>query len=130
MLWIALRVVLNLGIVVLIVDDPDDCPSILDAWEAAGVSGVTILESSGLGRIRRAGLRDDLPLMPSLRDLLGTREIHHRTLLSVVEEQSSVDEMVAIAKKVIGDLDKPHTGFLFVVPVLQVYGLGNEASLP
>ena len=36
-------------LVVLIVDDPDDCPSILDAWEAAGVSGVTILESSGLG---------------------------------------------------------------------------------
>lgn len=116
-------------LVVLIVDDPDDCPAILDAWEAAGVTGVTILESSGLGRLRRAGLRDDLPLMPSLHDLLGTREIHHRTLLSVVEEQSRVDEMVAIARKVIGDLDQPHTGFLFVIPVLQVYGLGKDLTV-
>ncbi len=116
-------------LVVLIIDDPDDCPSILDAWEAVGVTGVTILESSGLGRVRQAGLRDDLPLMPSLRDLLGTREIHHRTLLSVVDEQTRVDEMVAIAKKVIGDFDKPHTGFMFVVPVLQVYGLGKDLTV-
>ncbi len=55
-------------LVVLIVDDPDHCPAILNAWEEAGVSGVTILESSGLGRLRQGGLMDDLPLMPSLSD--------------------------------------------------------------
>ena len=48
-------------LVVLIVDDPDDCPALLTAWEEVGVTGISILESSGLGRMRRAGLRDDLP---------------------------------------------------------------------
>ena len=115
-------------LVVLIADNPSDCPLILDSWEEIGVTGVTILESTGLGRVRRAGLRDDLPLMPSLRELFQSDEVRHRTLLSVVEDQSKVDEMVAAARDVIGDLDGPHTGFMFVVPVLQAYGLGKRTQ--
>jgi nitrogen regulatory protein P-II 1 len=113
-------------LVVLIIDDPDDCPCILDAWEEIGVTGVTILESSGMGRVRRSGVRDDIPLMPSLRNILATREVPHRTLLSVVDDQEKVDRMVAAAQEAVGNLDRPDTGFLFVVPVLQAYGLGRQ----
>ena len=115
-------------LVVLIVDDPEDCPGILEAWEEIGVSGVTILESSGLGRYRRAGLRDDMPLMPSLRDLFEAKEVAHRTLLSVVDSETIVDQMVDVATQIIGDLDEGHTGFLFVVPVTRVYGFGKKAA--
>ena len=57
-------------LVVLVLDDPDLRDGLLDAWERAGARGVTILESSGIGRVRRAALRDDTPLLPSLRNLL------------------------------------------------------------
>jgi len=109
--------------VVLIVNDPDDCPPILDAWEAAGATGVTILESTGLGALR-SGLRDDIPLMPSLRDIFQGKEVHHRTMISVVETEVMVDKLVEEARDILGDLDRPHSGFLFVVPVLRAYGLG------
>jgi nitrogen regulatory protein P-II 1 len=112
-------------LVVLIVDDPDRCSPILEAWEEMGVPGVTILESTGLGRLRKAGLFDNLPLMPSLQDIFATREVPHRTLFSVVKDQEIVDRMIAVVKQVIGDLDEPNTGFLFVVPVLQALGLGR-----
>jgi len=113
-------------LVVLIVDDPDDCPCILDAWEEIGVTGVTILESTGMGRLRRMGARDDIPLMPSLQNILAGREVPHRTLLSVVDDQGKVDQMVNAAQEAVGGLDRPNTGFLFVVPVLQAYGLGKQ----
>ena len=113
-------------LVMLIVNEIDDCPAILDAWEAAGALGITILSSTGLGHIRNAGLRDDMPLMPSLQDLFESDEVQHRTLLSVVDSQELVDKLVDSAQQVIGDLDEPHTGFLFVVPVLQAYGLGKH----
>jgi hypothetical protein len=71
-------------LVFLVVDNPDYCEDILEGWEAAGVTGVTILESSGLGRLRRHGMREDLSILPSLQDLLAMDEVHHRTLLSVV----------------------------------------------
>ncbi len=116
-------------LVVLIVDDPDHCPAVLHAWEQAGVTGVTILESSGIGRLRQGSLREDLPLLPSLSEIFEGEEIRHRTLLSVVKEQEMVDEMVRLAQEVIGDLDQPHTGFLFVVPVIQAYGLNWKQNL-
>lgn len=114
-------------LVVLVVDDPEDFPTILDAWENLGVTGITILESLGLGRLRRAGLEEDFPLMPSIRDLFESGEIHHRTVFSVVEGQEMVDSMVAAVHNITGDLDLPHSGFMFVVPVAQVYGLHRRA---
>jgi nitrogen regulatory protein P-II 1 len=113
-------------LVVLIVDNPDHCPAILDAWEALGVSGVTILESSGLGRYRKHGIREDMPLMPSLRDFFEQDEIRHRTLFSVVDDQVMVDKMIEVAQDVSGDLDQPDSGFLFVVPVVRAVGLNRK----
>ncbi|NLG74099.1 MAG: hypothetical protein GX495_18920 [Chloroflexi bacterium] len=112
-------------LVVLILNDPEYTHEILNAWEDAGVSGVTILNSTGLGRLRKAGLRDDFPLMPSLRDIFETDEIHHRTILTVVNSQALVDRLVEVTQSITGDLDQPNSGFLFVSPVLQVYGLGR-----
>ena len=87
--------------------------------------GITILESTGLRRMQ-AAMRDDLPLMPSLRDLLAGRETHHRTLFTVVPDDATVDRIVAATEGVIGDLSRPNTGFLFVVPVSRVLGLQKQ----
>lgn len=113
-------------LVVMIVDNPDDCPAILDAWEALGVSGVTILESSGLGRYRLHGMREDMPLMPSLSDFLQQDEVRHRTLFSVVKDEELVDKMIAAIQDISGDLDQPDSGFLFVVPVVRAVGLNRK----
>jgi nitrogen regulatory protein PII len=114
-------------LVVLVLDDPDMCSCILEAWEQIGVTGVTILESSGLGRLRRKAIRDDLPLLPSLRDVFSSQEVPHRTLFSVVDNQEKVDKMVDAVQGQIGDLNQPNTGLMFVTPVLQAYGLGKKA---
>ena len=113
-------------LVMLVLDDPDRCRDVLYAWEAAGAPGVTILDSSGLGRVRRAGIRDDVPIMPSLSDLFRRQEDHHRTLFSVVKDQSQVEAIAQATQALIGELDRGHTGLLFVVPVSQVYGLQKK----
>ena len=113
-------------LVMLVLDDPDRCRDVLYAWEAAGAPGVTILDSSGLGRVRRAGIRDDVPIMPSLSDLFRRQEDHHRTLFSVVKDQSQVEAIAQATQALIGELDRGHTGLLFVVPVSQVYGLHKK----
>jgi len=113
--------------IIFVLDNPDQCSDVLDAWENAGIRGVTILESSGLGRVRRAALREDLPLIPNLSDLFKSIETHHRTLFSVVKSQDQIDAVVQATQSIVGDLDEPHTGFMFVVPVSQVFGLSKLA---
>jgi nitrogen regulatory protein PII len=94
----------------------------LDSWEATGVGGITILESTGLGRVRQAAIRDDLPLMPSLSRLFQHREIRHRTLFTVVENDEVVDRLIAVTEKALGDLNNPDNGVMFVLPVSRVVG--------
>ena len=98
--------------------------AILDGWEKTGVTGITIINSTGLGHIRqRASLRDDMPLMPSLHDLLHAGEEHHRTFISVVDGDELVNRIIAATQEVMGDMSAPDTGILFVMPVTRVVGV-------
>jgi nitrogen regulatory protein PII len=109
-------------LVIFVLDDPDKCHDILDAWEKVGIRGITILESTGLGRVRRWGLRDDIPLMPSLEDLFREEETRHRTLFTVVRDQEQIDAIVEATQSVVGNLNEDETGLIIVLPVSQVYG--------
>ncbi len=109
-------------LLVFVLDNLEQCSDILDAWKEAGAPGVTILESTGLGRLRDA-MWDDLPLLPSLRDLLSSRELHHRTLFTVIEDEATLERIIAATERIIGDFTRYHTGLLFVVPVERVLGL-------
>jgi nitrogen regulatory protein PII len=108
--------------ILLVLDNLDQCPAVLDAWEAAGVPGITILESTGLARMK-SGIRDDLPLMPSITSVLKGREEHHRTLFAVVEGEEMVDRMIEATESITGSLEEAHNGVLFVLPVSRVLGL-------
>ncbi|MFW5942824.1 MAG: P-II family nitrogen regulator [Chloroflexota bacterium] len=109
--------------VLLILNNIEQSPDVLDAWEEAEVPGITILESTGLGTVRSKALRDDIPLMPSLHDLFRSQEHHHRTLFTVVEGEAMVDHLIEVTQRTVGDLEQPHNGVLFVLPVSRVVGL-------
>ena len=109
--------------ILFVLDNYEKLNDLLDAWEEAGVPGVTILHSSGLGRVRQAGLRDDLPLMPSLEDLFDHEELFSRTIFSVVKGEEIIERVVKATEKVVGDLMQPNAGLLVVLPVAKVYGL-------
>ena len=111
-------------LVVLVLNDPDRTDEVLAAWLAAGVSGATILYSAGLGqRAGQHGIRDDLPLFPSLENILRSREEQHRTLFAVVPDGFDMETLVAATEKITRPLDEPDTGILFVVPVTRAWGL-------
>jgi nitrogen regulatory protein PII len=113
------------NVVFVVMPDLRKCQDVLDAWEQRGVSGVTVLESLGLHKIRqmRAG-RDDLPLLPSLRHLIESEEYHHRTAFVVVDDDFDLDGLIQATERAMGgDFDAPNSGLLFVVPVTRALGM-------
>lgn len=111
-------------LVVCVVDDPGKAEDVLAAWVQLGVPGVTILESTGLGHhMSGLGAPDDMPLFPSLESLLRAREESHRTLLAVVHDSQPMEQLVEATERVVGALEAPDTGILFVLPVEQAWGL-------
>jgi nitrogen regulatory protein PII len=112
-------------LVVFILDNLEQYPHILDAWDEAGVPGITILESTGLRQMQGL-LRDDVPLLPSLRDLLISQELPHRTLFSVIEDEDTLERVIAATERAVGDFSRHHSGLLFVLPVTRVLGLDKK----
>jgi len=110
-------------LVLFVLDDPDKLDDLLDAWEKAGSGGATVLVSTGMGRIRNNIIRDDIPIMPGLDDFYKRIEEFHRTLFTVVKDDSTLEKIVTATRDVVGDLNKPNTGILVVMPAAQVYGL-------
>jgi hypothetical protein len=97
---------------------------VLDAWWAVGVSGTTLFESRGLAHVvGQTPARDDLPLFPTLRNLLSSREEPHVTLMAAVPDGFDVDRLVSETEKITGVLDTPETGIVLVVPVRRAWGL-------
>jgi hypothetical protein len=114
-------------LILMVLHNVELLDDLLQAWEDCGVSGVTILQSSGLAQLKQANiLRDDFPLIPSLEDIMDHTENNNRTLFTVVKDENLVDKVVCATQHITGDLNLPHTGILVVVPVLQAYGLDRR----
>ena len=113
-----------MNMILFILHDPEKLAALLDAWKEAGISGATVLFSTGMGRIQQnQSLRDDLPLLPSLEDFYPKIENLSRTIFSVVEDDTVIEKVITATEQVVGDLEKPDRGLFFVIPVSQVRGL-------
>ena len=117
------------NMVIMVLDDIDKLQALLEEWHRQGASGVTVLESSGLARLGGQFGRDDLPLFPGLRDLLEDREVHHRTLFTVLRDGIEVDKFFDATESVVGPLDSPGSGIIVAWPVRAVRGLSREQGL-
>lgn len=111
------------NMLVLVLDQTEKFPEIIQAWEAVGVPGVTVFESAGSRKFLDHASRDDMPLMPSLRSLLEGEESHNRTLFTVIEDAAVLERAIVAAQNVVGDFAHPHTGIMFVVPVGRTFGV-------
>jgi hypothetical protein len=111
-------------LIVLVLDDANKVTEVVNAWLEAGVPGVTLLDSAGLGHeFAQHGVRSDVSFMPSLESLLRVREEHSRTLFSVVLDGFNVDALIAATEAITGELHSPDTGILFTLPVTRARGL-------
>jgi nitrogen regulatory protein PII len=97
--------------VMYVLNEPDRLDEVLDAWEAVGVSGVTIVESTGIQR-RRCARRRRIPLRFGFECLPQDKFEGHYTLFTIVTSEEQVQKCIAAVEQVVGDLSDPHTGVL------------------
>jgi hypothetical protein len=114
----------------LVLDNPALLNDVLEAWSDVGVRGVTILESTGVHRVRSRASTQDVPFMLGFSRLLRTDQVGHNTLFAVVPDMAIVERLVAATEKIVGDLSQPNTGVLFAVPVAAAWGLPKQSFDP
>lgn len=110
--------------VLFIMHNPDLLEELMDAWQEVGVQRATVVLSTGMRRLRqKQGMRDDIPLMPSLSDFYESAEAFSRTIFTTAKDESMIDRILAATEGVVGDLRNHETGVFLVLPVLRAHGL-------
>ena len=112
----------NYQLLVIILDDLERLPRLLEALHAAGVPGSTLLDS--IGGYRASSWLDEIGLS-GLTKMFGSAELKRRTLFSIIEEEM-LDGAIAAAEQAVGGFGRPNTGILFTMPVNHVVGLHDR----
>ena len=96
---------------------------ILAGFIELGITGATVVESKGMGRV----LSREVPIFAGLRTLAAASRPANRTIFCLADD-AKIDAAIALIQEVCGNLDAPGAGILFTVPVGRVVGLAPELS--
>ena len=114
-------------LLIVILDDLERMPALLQAWQAIGLPGATILQSAGVYRtttwLSRVGLG-------AIDRLFEADEVRRRTMLVAVDDDALLAQAIGEAERVVGGFDRPDSGLLLVLPVAQVRGLHKVQPKP
>lgn len=121
-------------LVVLITVQIEAGLDIAQAWQDANAPGVTVIRSHGLHSLQeelKSG-RVELPRMvvsmgSAMAAILDSVEERGILFFSVVEDEL-VDALITAANSVLGDLNEPNNGILFVVPIERTVGVRRHDS--
>ncbi len=104
-------------LLVLILNDESKVDEVLLLFSELGVKGATVMDSVGMGSI--LGIK--IPFFGKNNDLVQIDKPDNKTIFSVIDNETLLNKVINSVKNKIA-LDKPGTGFMFVIPVLEVYG--------
>ncbi len=113
--------------VLFVLDDPERLDELLDAWQDAGITGVTIVESTGLYR-RRAQIVGARYAIGFPR-IVERIEQGHYTLFVIVRDAAEASRCLAAAEAVVGNLDEHHTGVFAAWDLADAKGLIDHYAL-
>ncbi|MFH1764659.1 MAG: P-II family nitrogen regulator [Gemmatimonadota bacterium] len=105
-----------------VLEQTEHLPSILEGFAKIGVSGATVLESIGMGRVLWEA-ETEIPAMGIIRKVLEEGKPTNRTIFAVIEDKQTVAKAVAVIKSFCGELGDPGKGIVFVMPVEFAEGL-------
>ena len=108
-------------LLVAVINHDSHIDEVLAGFVELGITGATILESRGMGRV----LRRELPLFAGLQSLERLTRAHNHTILCALESPK-VDAAIRMIETVCGDLAVPGAGIVFTVPIGRIVGLAPE----
>ena len=108
-------------LVVIFLNQVEYLEDLMAAFLELGVSGATVLNSAGMGRI----ISHEIPIFAGLRDAFPGSTPGNKTILTVVPGER-VDEICEVVQDVCGTFDDPGRGLMFTLPIGRIYGFRDE----
>lgn len=101
----------------LVLNDSDRVDEVLLSLSKIGIVGATVINSVGMGAI----LGGKVPFFPIHEKHIRVQKPENKTIFTIIDDEVTLRHAVDMLRVTL-KLEKPGTGFLFVLPVLEAYG--------
>jgi len=109
-------------LLVQVLEQPEHLAGLLEGFAKAGVTGTTVLDSIGMGRILlESGA--DVPALQVIKDVLAKGKPTNKTVFAVVRDEDILQKAIKVVRSLCGDLNTPGKGILFPLRLDTVHGL-------
>ena len=108
-----------MDLLVAVINHEDRIEEILRSFLEIGISGATVIDSHGMGKL----LGGDMPDFAKLQTLIAGTRPRNQTLFSVIEDPAKTEAALDAIQRICGSLSSPATGIAFTVPLDRVVGL-------
>jgi len=108
-------------LLILVLNKVEKLEEVLEGFIEIGITGATVIESSGMGHI----IADEVPIFLGLRFMFTGVKPHNKMILSVIKNEKE-KPVIKLLKKILGSLNEPGTGIIFTLPIDKVEGLKPE----
>lgn len=113
-------------VLVIVLNKSDYLSDILAAFVRLGVRGATIVDSRGMASAIKYGQGESIPLFGSLTTLFAGAQPFNNTIFTVINGQELLDQTVKAIQEIMNEVKRPGAGFVFTVPVANMYLLGTK----
>jgi nitrogen regulatory protein PII len=108
-----------MDLLVAVINHEDRIEEILRAFLEIGISGATVIDSHGMGRL----LGGEMPDFAKLQTLVAGTRPKNQTLFSVIDDPDKTAAALEAIERVCGSFASPATGIAFTLPLTRVVGL-------
>ena len=108
-----------MDLLVAVINNEDRIEEILRGFLEIGISGATVIDSHGMGRL----LGGDMPDFAKLQTLVAGTRPRNQTLFSVIDDPAKTEAALEAIQRICGSLTSPATGIAFTMPLSRVVGL-------
>lgn len=109
-------------LLIAVINEEEKLDEILSGLVELGVTGATVINSEGMGRV----MSYDIPIFAGLGALASRSRPQNQTIFSVIRDDETVEGVLALLQEICGDLERPGTGIAFTMPLNRVVGLAPE----
>lgn len=106
--------------VMFVLDDICLLNPLLESWVKIGITGATILESSGLHR----SIKKTIPMRYAYVNQ-AVEENGNISIFTIVANEEMVEHCLKAIESIVGDLDQPNTGVFAAWPLLKTKGIAK-----
>ena len=99
-------------LLIFVLNKEEHLEEILEVFLELDISGATIIDSMGMGRI----LAHDIPIFAGFRSLMQESRPGNKTIFTIIDEKK-IPRLLQGIEQICGSLDKPGTGIFITVPI-------------